>query len=87
MKSKQKNSFQIEQEINYPEDLGTSLENFFFQLTKKHILLSFQKFRECENKKNSRINYKEFSMAFLNKLKNSVIKLINASIFISKSNK
>lgn len=42
------------------ESLSGQLEEFFFYLTKTRILAVFQKFRECENKKNSRIPFREF---------------------------
>ena len=42
------------------DNISAQLEEFFFYLTKDHIMDIFQKFRECENKKNSRIPFKEF---------------------------
>lgn len=51
-------------ESDFDNDLSNQLENFFFYLTEGDILEVFQKFRECENKKDSRIPNKEFRRHF-----------------------
>ena len=50
-----------ENEADSTENLQTLLEDFFFYLTSQNIVDCFQKFRECESKKNSRIPLREFS--------------------------
>jgi hypothetical protein len=54
-----------ETESEFDNDVSNQLENFFFYLTEQDIIDIFQKFRECENKKDSRIPYKEFCNDFL----------------------